>query len=183
MIIRTVFTALLTLPLLAACGEGPMRTFGLVRDAPDEFQVTTRAPLSMPPDYNLRPPQPGAPRPQEATPRDAALAALAPQSALDQPAAAPTTPGESALLAAAGPAAPADIRGRVTAEQTSLNAVDTGFADRLIFWRPSPEPGTVLDPTREAQRIRENSALGQEATTGDTPIIQRRRPGLLEGLL
>ena len=180
--------ALLTLPLLAACGENPMRTFGLTRDAPDEFQVTTRAPLSMPPEYGLRPPQPGARRPQEPTPREAAEAALAPQAALQpgrgrtaEPA--PGTRGESALLAAAGPAAPADIRRRVTSEQTALNAVDTSFADKLIFWRPAPEPGTVVDPTREAQRIRENSALGQQATTGDTPIIQRRRPGLLEGIL
>lgn len=181
--------ALLTLPLLAACGENPMRTFGLTRDAPDEFQVTTRAPLSMPPDYGLRPPQPGARRPQEPTPREAAEAALAPQAALQgQPRGrsaepAPGTRGESALLAAAGPAAPADIRRQVTTEQSALNAVDTSFADKLIFWRPAPEPGTVVDPTREAQRIRENSALGQQATTGDTPIIQRRRPGLLEGLL
>lgn len=183
--------ALLTLPLLAACGENPMRTFGFSRDAPDEFQVTTRAPLSMPPEYGLRPPQPGVRRPQEQTPREAAEAALTPQVALQQPrgrgrpaeAAVTSTRGESALLAAAGPAAPADIRGRVSTEQTALNAVDTSFADKLIFWRAAPEPGTVVDPTREAQRIRENSALGQQATTGDTPIIQRRRPGLLEGLL
>ncbi len=182
--------ALLTLPLLlAACGDNPMRTFGLTRDAPDEFQVTTRAPLSMPPEYGLRPPQPGARRPQEPTPREAAEAALNPQAVLQpQPgprgaaAPAPGTRGESALLAAAGPAAPTDIRRQVTTEQTALNAVDTSFADKLIFWRPAPEPGTVVDPTREAARIRENSALGQQATTGDTPIIQRRRPGLLEGL-
>jgi len=189
MINRTTCAALLALPLLAACGENPMRTFGLVRDAPDEFQVTTRAPLSLPPDFTLRPPQPGARRPQEPTPREAAEAALVPQSVLNQqgPAtgAAPVaaTAGESALLAASGPAAPSDIRRRVTTEQSALNAADTSFADRLIFWRAAPEPGTVVDPTREAQRIRENSALGQQATTGDTPIIQRRRPGLLEGLL
>lgn len=184
MMIRSLgCAALLSLPLLAGCGENPMRTFGLVRDAPDEFQVTTRAPLSMPPDYNLRAPQPGMRRPQEPSPREAAEAALNPRAVLEEPAAgAPVTAGESALLAAAGPAAPANIRQRVASEQTALNAVDRSFADRLIFWRPAPEPGAVVDPAREAQRIRENAALGQQATTGDTPIIQRRRPGLLEGL-
>ncbi|RYE94373.1 MAG: DUF3035 domain-containing protein [Oxalobacteraceae bacterium] len=51
---------------LGACsGDELTRTFGLTRDAPDEFQVTTRAPLSMPPDFSLRPPRPGASRPQE----------------------------------------------------------------------------------------------------------------------
>ena len=62
-----------TLILLAGCnGDKIARTFGLTRDAPDEFTVTTRAPLSMPPDYNLRPPRPGAPRPQEQSERQQA---------------------------------------------------------------------------------------------------------------
>ena len=43
--------------------------------------------------------------------------------------------------------------------------------------------GTVLDPQREAQRLRENSALGRSPEAGDTPIIQRRQRGLLDGLL
>ncbi len=33
--------------------------------SPDEFAVESRAPLTIPPDFDLRPPQPGAPRPQE----------------------------------------------------------------------------------------------------------------------
>src|SRR5215470_10603885 len=32
---------------------------------PDEFAVESRAPLTIPPDFDLRPPQPGASRPQE----------------------------------------------------------------------------------------------------------------------
>jgi hypothetical protein len=42
--IGLVFAAM----LLAGCGQVTARTLGLTRDAPDEFQVTTRAPLSMP---------------------------------------------------------------------------------------------------------------------------------------
>ena len=34
---------------------------------PDEFAVESRAPLTVPPDFDLRPPEPGAPRPQEKT--------------------------------------------------------------------------------------------------------------------
>ena len=37
------------------------------RVGPDEFAVESRAPLTIPPDYDLRPPQPGAARPQETT--------------------------------------------------------------------------------------------------------------------
>ena len=56
------------------------------------------------------------------------------------------------------------------------------FADRLLFWQSPPPPGTPLDPVRESQRLRQNAALGQSVETGDTPIIQRRRPGLFSGL-
>ena len=82
------------LPLaLAGCGNNDLsRTFGMTRDAPDEFQVTTRAPLSMPPDFMLRPPRPGAPRPQEMSPRQEAEATLAPQAALAGRRAAPSAP-------------------------------------------------------------------------------------------
>ena len=33
--------------------------------APDEFRVVRKAPLTVPPEYNLRPPTPGSSRPQE----------------------------------------------------------------------------------------------------------------------
>src|ERR1700709_2481332 len=74
------------LVLLGGCnGDKMARTFGLSRDAPDEYTVTTRAPLWMPPDYNLRPPRPGAARPQEQSERQQAQEALVPQTALDAP--------------------------------------------------------------------------------------------------
>jgi hypothetical protein len=41
------------------------RSIGLEKTSPDEFAVESRAPLTMPPDFELRPPQPGATRPQE----------------------------------------------------------------------------------------------------------------------
>jgi hypothetical protein len=177
--------ALALLSGLAACGSDTARTLGFTRDAPDEFQVTTRAPLSMPPDMTaLPPPRPGASRPQELTMREQAESALVPAAALGGGPRAPTRPsaGESALLAQAGPNASDDIRRRVDEESLRLEQPDRSFVDRLMFWRDTPPPGTPVDPTREAQRLRENAALGREATDGETPIIQQRRRGLLEGI-
>jgi hypothetical protein len=37
----------------------------------------------------------------------------------------------------------------------------------------------VVDPTKEAQRLRENAALGHSVETGDTPIVQPKRRTLL----
>ena len=52
--------------------ESTRETFGLNKQAPDEFQVVSRAPLSLPPDFTMRVPEPGAPRPQTGSTTDQA---------------------------------------------------------------------------------------------------------------
>ena len=52
----------LTATLLGACSQGGS-LFNRIR--PDEFAVTRQAPLVVPPDFALSPPNPGAPRPQD----------------------------------------------------------------------------------------------------------------------
>jgi hypothetical protein len=172
-----ILAAASLLPLtltLAGCGSDVERTFGLTRDAPDEFTVTTRAPLSMPPDYQLTPPRPGASRPQELSAQQAAEAALAPGAALAAPAG-PQSPGQQALVTQAGPTAPADIRDKIAAEEP-LDQPHQGLTAKLMFWKDKPQPGAPLDPAAESQRLRENAALGQPPTVGQTPIIQDKKP-------
>ena len=48
----------------------------LDRTGPDEFAVELRAPLTIPPDFELRPPAPGASRPQEVTAAERARKAI-----------------------------------------------------------------------------------------------------------
>jgi hypothetical protein len=174
--------------LLAACAIGLGgcnsdklgRTFGFIHDAPDEYTVTTRAPLAMPPTFALQPPQPGASRPQEQSEREKAEQALVPQMALVTAPADPS-PGQQALVQAAGPPAPPGIR--ATVDQDAAMAKPTqSFADKLRFWQKPAQPGIVVDPEKEGQRLRENSALGQSQETGDTPIVQPKKQGWLEGI-
>jgi hypothetical protein len=166
--------------LLGCSREELQRDFGLTRDAPDEFTVTTRAPLTIPPDFALRPPRPGAPRPQEQSTGQSGEAALVPQAALGQ-GSADASPGQEALLAAAGPPAPADIRRKVD-EEAAHEASDRSLTDKLMFWRKPPPPGVVVDPQKEAQRLREDAALGQSPVTGETPIIQNKPKTILDVL-
>ena len=160
---------------LSGCGDDLSRSFGLTRDTPDEFTVTTRAPLSMPPDSQLRAPRPGATRPQELTSRQAAEEALAPQIAL-QGAGGQDSPGQNALLRQAGPGAPRDIRAKVDQDGT-LDRAPTSFTDELMFWRPAAPLGTVVDAKGESQRLRQNAALGRSPDAGDTPIITPKTGG------
>jgi hypothetical protein len=171
-----------TLVLLGGCGggNGLTRTFGLTRDAPDEYTVTTRAPLSMPPDYNLRPPRPGVPRPQEQSEREQAAEALVPQLALGTPQG-NVSPGQAALLEQTGPAAPAGIRATVDQEANRANG-DDSFVDKVLYWRKPNTQHVQVDAQKEAQRLRENAALGEGPDVGDTPIIQEKKEGLFTHL-
>ena len=58
--------------LLAGCGGGGL----FDRERPDEFAVQRQAPLVVPPDFQLVPPEPGAPRPAEGTAAQQALDVL-----------------------------------------------------------------------------------------------------------
>jgi hypothetical protein len=169
----------LALPLLslAACGDVE-RSFGLVRDAPDEFTVETRAPLSMPPTYAIRAPEPGAARPQEISAPQAAEAALVPDTALGGPPAGPVTPGQQALVQEAGPPAPPDIRQKIASE-SSLDQPSRSLTDRLLFWKSTPPPGAPIDPVKESERLRENAALGQPPTAGETIIQDKPKSSFL----
>jgi hypothetical protein len=161
--------------LLSGCGDNLSRTIGLQRDLPDEFTVTTSPPLSMPPDYNLRPPRPGAPRPQAQSDRQEAEEDLAPQLALGAPAA-QNSPGQSALVQQLGTPAPRDIRTAVDRDAAE-GSNNQGFIDELLYWRKPDTANAQVDAAKEAQRLRENAALGQAPTVGDTPIIQGRKQG------
>src|SRR5215217_714594 len=81
---------------LGACG-GLRQSIGLTKVTPDEFLTVSTAPLTVPPEYGLRPPQPGQPRPQELAPESAARQIL-----LGQRQAVTRSPGEQILVAQAG---------------------------------------------------------------------------------
>jgi hypothetical protein len=167
--------------VLAGCSSEKWgRTFGFIHDPPDEFAVTTRAPLAMPPSFTLPEPRPGAIRPQEQSQRAQAELDLVPQMALSNGDAG-SSPGQQSLVQAAGPAAPTQIRSEVD-QQALKDRPSQGLWSKFAFWRKPTPPGIVVDPQKEAQRIRENAALGQSQETGDTPIVQPRKKGWLEGI-
>ncbi len=163
---------------LAGCsGRELTDTLGLTRDAPNEFTVTTRAPLQMPSSFEIHPPAPGVPRPQEQSERRQAEEALVPETALASGSADPSS-GQAAIVKLAGPKAPAGIRTKVN-EETKLDRPRQSLTDQLMFWQSPPPAGTLVDAERESRRLRENAALGQSAEAGDTPIIQPKRKSIL----
>ena len=158
---------------LAACSSD--RTLadrlGMGRNVPDEFQVVERAPLVVPPAYNLRPPAPGAPRPQEGTTSERAERALTGRP----PAEGDATPGTQSLLVQAGvdQADPA-IRERLAEETRGLVGLDEGrFLFILDFQRRAYARAdtTALDPIAEAQRLAGEGVQVRTTRLGSEPIM------------
>lgn len=162
---------------LTGC-ESTRQALGMTKVVPDEFRVVTKAPLVVPPDYALRPPAPGQPRPQELQPESQARVALMGQRDAEQ-----RSEGEKLLVAKAG-ADKADplIRYVIDDEFGAVAHKERSFADRVIFWRkdkPAPaqaasaaeagaDTAAPIDPQIEAQRIAK--------LTANRPIVIKREP-------
>lgn len=192
---RAVALLLAAQTLLAACSGGSVqRALGLGKRSPDEFAVVSRAPLIVPPDFELRPPRPGETRPQVGTTADQARATLlgeglaqsAPAVAgVERPAPGPVaSSGQQALLQQAGGRAvdPA-IRQRIAAENQRLAAVEDELFTRLLQWREPVTLGATVDAPAEARRLLANRAEGQPATAGDTPTVVERRQSPIGALV
>lgn len=151
------------------------RTMGMTKVVPDEWRTVAKAPLVVPPDYALRPPAPGEPRPQELQPESAArVALLGRQSSLQR------SDGESLLVAKAG-VSKADplIRYVVDDEYGSLTHKDRSFADTVMFWKGDKNPtasqqakisaSAPVDPAAEEAAVKK--------LTGGKTVIIARQPG------
>src|SRR5262245_55506087 len=80
--LNKITLAVCALLALGACSSAKEKLC-VTRKSPDEFAVVKRAPLAMPPDYSLRPPRPGAPRPQEGSPVDEARSTVLGETAAE----------------------------------------------------------------------------------------------------
>jgi len=177
----------LVLPLalfaLAACGE-VREDLGLGRSVPDEFAVVDRPPLSMPPDFGLRPPKPGAPRPQEIDQTQRASEVLFAGNGDQATTSAKTdteaSEAEKNLLETTGAEkADPDIRSTVDHEATQKVVGNEHLVTELLWWRKEEKPMTTVDAPAEAERIKDAKDKGEPLNAGATPVIERQKSGFL----
>ncbi|HAU28544.1 MAG TPA: DUF3035 domain-containing protein [Rhodospirillaceae bacterium] len=171
--------SLIALTVLVAGCSNARQTLGLGRQSPDEFSVVRQAPLSMPPAWGLTAPQPGLSRPQDIEPTKSARNLVMGET----PAPAGSSSGERAFLSLAGAnQADDNIRALVDRETTGLVLADKNAIDKLIFWQQQDPPDPIVDAKKEALRLKENAESGTPVTHGETPVIERRRKALFEGV-
>lgn len=163
--------------LLTSCGGGDNTVgdaLGINRRTPDEFSVVQRAPLVMPPNYSLRPPEPGAIRPQEGTTSQQARAILTGND-LDTSTVA-ATGGQSALLASAGASqADPDIRNTLLSEEEQLAGLDPNRFWIILDWQrtqyaKNTAAGTPVDARAEANRLAQSGISVRSTRVASRPI-------------
>jgi hypothetical protein len=147
------------------------RSLGMTKTVPDEFRVVTRAPLTLPPDYSLRPPRPGEPRPQELEPDAEARAALFGQDAGQS-----ASVGERAFVSAAGAeAVDPNIRNTVDYESDGVVRRSEALSDSVnAFQGQEAAQAPAADAAAEQRRRDEEEAVRRATGGGDVTI---RREG------
>ena len=195
---RSLFPLLLLPAMLAACsGQEARETLGLTREAPDEFVIVSRPPLTLPPDFELRPPTPGVSRPAESTEKaarglvlkgeaqPATLDELGPASNVET-AVVPVlsgdaaTPAESTLLNKIGiTQVDPDIRAKLGSDpkQAQANEEARPFYDKLVT-EPAAEP--IVDSRKEAERIRANTDAGRPINEGKVPETAPEKKSVID---
>ena len=127
--------------MLPGC-TGFRQALGMDRVGPDEFAVESRAPLTLPPEFDLRPPQPGAPRPQELTAADKA------RKVIDT--AGPGEPGKQATAALKIPAG--GVVGGGAPLDPNQQVGDQSLANKLLRTNDNAPPGAA--EKRETQPLK-----------------------------
>lgn len=169
------FLFILPLVLIVSACSGAKEQLGLEQRPPDEFKVVKRAPLEVPPNYTLRPPQPGAPRPQEQATVDQARQTVFGES--EQGLYESRTPSteEGMLLQQAG-AEQADPNIRRQVDSETANWVDENqpVIDKLMnLGGDDQAPASVVDAKKEAERIQKARQEGESIVIGETPAKEQ----------
>ncbi|MGA0314140.1 MAG: DUF3035 domain-containing protein [Alphaproteobacteria bacterium] len=184
---KNVFAIILPI-LLIGCSSA-RDIVGLGKQSPDEFEVVTRAPLSLPPDYGLRVPIPNISRTQEKSVRDSADDLISSRGSSSRQKLSrrnrlgATSPAEDAILGRAQARSSDDsIRAKLSSDNKTISGTDKKLIDKIIFWQGAEKPGAILDPEKESKRINDLKSDGKTIANGDVPVIERADWGLLDGL-
>ena len=173
---RSVLIAGLALTALGMATSGCSslgKALGATKVVPDEFRTVAKAPLVVPPDYALRPPAPGEPRPQELQPESQARLALVGRNA-----AANRSQGETLLAEKAGvDRADPLIRYVVDDEFGDVAHKDKGFADRVMFWKKDAPATTATG----GAAVTASATGGADASPIDPKAEEAKIKGLTGG--
>ncbi len=170
--------------LLSACSGNTKRALGLNKEAPDEFTVVAKAPLVLPPDYNLVPPAQMAQtktaediRPQS-RPQDILFTEVKRQPEAQKKNTDYDENTRRFLAMAGAEGENSNIRRTINKETGDLIEENRDVVDKIMFWLEDDvnDPTAVtVDAAEEKKRLQNNARTGKSVTDGQTPSVQPQK--------
>jgi hypothetical protein len=188
--IRTLSFSLLLPALLLAngCSGDVKAKLGMRRDGPDEFQVIAAPPLSVPPEFNLRPPLNAAGITRSTSAQQDAKKMLINNGAAPTPdvraSALPSSGDEKFITKAGASTTDTSIREIMSNESqpAAVQEEKKGFFSSLLTFNKEDDAPITVDAAAEKQRIDTNKQTNQPITAGETPTINQKK-SVIEKLL
>lgn len=142
------------LPLIVLVGavagcDQTKEALGLKRSAPDEMQVISRSPLSMPPGYGLCPPLPAQQGAADTSYREDAEASLLKKEETTVSSSHKSATESELLKQAKADATDPNIRKKI---ESDAKDNELSFGERLAFWTDNKKKGQVIDPQEESEK-------------------------------
>ena len=160
--------------LLYGCG-GVKEKIGLIKKAPDEFQVYESKPLSVPPNFELRPPSEGA-----IGIEDDNKDILFPDK--DETDEELTLSDEILLIEVGEKETKANIR-KIINDENSIEEVDKSIIDKIlnfeaVFEEKSNDQLEEIDPAKEKERIEKLEKEGKIIKGANDAVIIEKEGSL-----
>ena len=166
--------------VLSSCNGDIKEALGLNHKGPDEFQVVSRPPLNIPPEFNLRPPLNGADNvsrvPAVEQAHNQVLGTKPVINNLESVSATDLPNGSDAQLLKNAGANVADP----TIRQKILDDKENGLPNQNSpYLLGANKADTQVDSDKEAKRLKDNKAENKPTTAGDTPVVAPKSSGIL----
>ncbi len=173
-LIKIYFIPMSIVFLLYGCGEVKEK-IGLIKKAPDEFQVYESKPLSVPPNFELRPPSEGA-----IGIEDGNKDILFPDK--DETDEELTLSDEILLIEVGEKETKANIR-KIINDENSIEEVDKSIIDKIlnfeaVFEEKSNDQLEEIDPAKEKERIEKLEKEGKIIKSANDAVIIEKEGSL-----
>ena len=176
---QLLYASIIASVLLTASCSDIKKDLGIARNSPDEFTVVKRAPLSLPPEYNLVPPLKKGEtsdvvenKSTTTKAKEVLFGEIENNENLNE--------GDKTFLTKLKVEdAKDDIRKLIDEDNGYLYIKNKSVIDKLLNSEekaPSPDeiPSSTVDAKKEAERIKENLENDKPINEGEVPVIEKK---------
>lgn len=184
-IVRNISLMVFCAGLLAGCSTSTREALGIKKQAPDEFKVVSNPPLSLPPQFSLRPPVRKIEVKEitsingkegrvvfEKTSADISTESMY------------TTKGENSFLSKAGASNANPNIKEILEKEANAPKEKKGMLNKIAFFsskKESAEQDPIVDAMQEKERIMKNKSEGKAINDGETAVLEEK-DGLLNNV-